>query len=649
MSIDTRLEKLARILRKAAPSYGPDDYNPDDDESAFTPEFEVEDESASDLEETPDIEDGGLRPGMTTEERIKRIKERNEALEEDRLLNPMPVEKELSPAEEKAAREKFYEDQRSQVVDMNVPAGPGIQDVINKRRNELEEAITTGDEAAIASAQKALDSAEDVQRSIEEETWTPPARLNEDGTEYVKPAEPAPYDRSADQAKNEEALRESEEIQQELDDEDDKLAKNVNREFDIKMDDVLVLADTMYSKEQAKEDLNDMDIKELYQRVLDKYNKLNPSAPTDEGPEEKAARALGRYLMAAEEEDEEKEEDLYKEYKGMSDLEKIEAADYVQLYALDKLFTKQLKAKEKPEAKGEDDDEVDYETIERNLNEALGRKPKDESLHGEGFSIGDEKIKKYQKELDEKEAKEKAEKEAKEKAERDAEEAKASEKARWEEERAASVRNKFVKARGLFEDKVCSACGEASDCQCPGGPKIASVTNKYRKAGATELRGYIPQESLSTFDNIISEYENADNFLGYRAFTTGIKSFLNKSKENEKLTIGQLIYLRNVIENTGSENDWVEKIFYTASVTNKPFSVREADVMDPLGYMTGTPEGEFKEGDHVIGKDDVVRDHIDILVVDRVNSDGTLNLVGMQGNGDWKNVSPDKVKPADER
>ena len=95
MSIDTRLEKLARILRKAAPSYGPDDYNPDDDESAFTPEFEVEDESASDLEETPDIEDGGLRPGMTTEERIKRIKERNEALEEDRLLNPMPVEKEF--------------------------------------------------------------------------------------------------------------------------------------------------------------------------------------------------------------------------------------------------------------------------------------------------------------------------------------------------------------------------------------------------------------------------------------------------------------------------------------------------------------------------------------------------------------------------
>jgi hypothetical protein len=394
MSIDTRLEKLAAILRKAV-KYGPDDDNPDDDETS-APEFEVVDEQASDLEEIPEVDDGGLRPGMSQEERIRRIQERNELLEEERILNPKAVEEELSPEEEKAARKKFFDDQRNQTVDMNVPAGPGIQGVINKRREELDEAMSAGDEAGIASAQKALEEAEAMQASIEDESWTPPARLNEDGTEYKAPEEPAPYDRATDEVKNEEARLESKEIQRELD-EEDKLAKNVDRTFDIKMDDVLVLADTMYSKEQAKEELGGMDIKELHKRVLDKYKELNPSAPTDEGPEEKAARELGRYLTA--EEGEVKEDNPFKEYKGMSDLEKIDAADYVQLYALDKLFTKQLKekAKEAPKADG-DDDEVDYEAIERNLNQALGRKPKSESLHGPVKKFSPEEIARYEKE-----------------------------------------------------------------------------------------------------------------------------------------------------------------------------------------------------------------------------------------------------------
>jgi len=376
MSMETRLRKFAAILRKAV-NYGPDDYNPDD-ETTDTPEFDVG-EGITDIEEIPEAEGGDP-------DRLELIKERHQELQRGTSAE----ERAKARAKERARIEEITKHRDTQEADMTVPTGPGISGVINERREELEEAIASGDADAISAAQRALDEAEDIQTSMDEGTYTPP---EVERPEAEGPTE-TPYDRATDVAKNEEAMQE---IQETIDAEDEKDKRNRERAFDIDVDDVLVLADTMYDKDKAKADLGDMDIKELHKRVLDKYNELNPEAA-----EAVEARAIIDSLYAqAGIVSAEKEDDPYAELKEMTMGEKIDSATYVQLYALDKLFTKQLEER-KAEAEGEEDETVDPDEVQENLDKLLGKKPS-EYAPGPVKKFTEDEIKAYQAELDAKE------------------------------------------------------------------------------------------------------------------------------------------------------------------------------------------------------------------------------------------------------
>ena len=590
MSIDSRLNKLAAILRKAV-NYGVDDYNPDDEE-VIAP-VEVVDEDISDMEELDDPK----------AERLELIKERHRELNRSPMMN----DRARSRAEEAARLDALEEHRNTQEVDMTIPRGPGIQDVIDKRQNELEEAISSGDAQAIDTAQKNLDSAEAMRKSLEDGTWVNPnpRQKPEESTE-------TPYDRATDTEKNREAI---DEIQETLDMVDNKKkGRDRERALDIDVDDVLVLAETMYSKEEAKEALGDIDLVDLQKRVMDKYNELNTEKATAAQAIEMLYRQAGIVSAA-----EEKEDDPYSKFKNMTLLEKIESADYVQLYALDKLFTKQLKEKA-AEAKGDEDETINPDDLQESVNSLLGKKPNDYAP-GPVKKFSPEEIEAYERKMNQ----------------------------------AANAKAKTVKARGLFEDKVCSVCGEASDCQCPGGPKIASVTNKYRTVKAqSRLEDPDPprihdlpvppehQFALNKFYNYMLKamQEPKDKKMWNEAANEALEDLKQRMRYQVSEWVGEM--MREEFENYDDDDDettasvrnkyrkaerktceqcygpfeakpgetMCDRCFEDvegekrASVTNKPFSVREAMMSpDEHGFFADEDEEpevrDFFEGDEV--------------------------------------------------
>jgi len=644
MSIDSRLNKLAAILRKAV-NYGVDDYNPDDEE-VIAP-VEVVDEDISDMEELDDPK----------AERLELIKERHRELNRSPMMN----DRARSRAEEAARLDALEEHRNTQEVDMTIPRGPGIQDVIDKRQNELEEAISSGDAQAIDTAQKNLDSAEAMRKSLEDGTWVDPnpRQKPEESTE-------TPYDRATDTEKNREAI---DEIQETLDMVDNKKkGRDRERALDIDVDDVLVLAETMYSKEEAKEALGDIDLVDLQKRVMDKYNELNTEKATAAQAIEMLYRQAGIVSAA-----EEKEDDPYSKFKNMTLLEKIESADYVQLYALDKLFTKQLKEKA-AEAKGDEDETINPDDLQESVNSLLGKKPNDYAP-GPVKKFSPEEIEAYERKMNQAaSAKAKTVKAGMDDLQilsrlaQDWENGEIDELSfgmsvlqtledpkiphkldqyfvmkyrdminsgqydkfvedlNWyieyeaEDYTGASVTNKYRKARGLFEDKVCSVCGEASDCQCPGGPKIASVTNKYRTVKAAG-KPFIGRGAEG--DNWAVNIDGVDSAFPNMSFGRGLADRRKVEEFKEKATkmyidakgkptlrsVKEFIrdnrpaqfYAKWQPDSHMYKNDSVEIYVMnqsTASVTNKPFSVREAMMSpDEHGFFADEDEGfEYEEG-----------------------------------------------------
>jgi len=180
------------------------------------------------------------------------------------------------------------------------------------------------------------------------------------------------YDRATDEAKNQEAMNEMQETVDEVEGKGRNSA-NKRKDEEVGIDDVMVLAETMYSPKEAQTALNNMDEGELRALVLEKYKKLHP---------EVTASSKSLTKLAAEDEE---SDDLYGDLQGLKDEDKIGKASYVQLYALNKYFTKLLKAKEKSEAKNsaDEDESVDIEQLER----AIGKKPKPDYEFDKGKSI----------------------------------------------------------------------------------------------------------------------------------------------------------------------------------------------------------------------------------------------------------------------
>jgi hypothetical protein len=197
------------------------------------------------------------------------------------------------------------------------------------------------------------------------------------------------YDRANDEEKNQQALNELGETLEGVEGKGRDVA-NKRKDEEIGVDDVLVLADTMYSLKEAKSGSGDMSMEELKKSVAEKARQLGLIAVTKD--EKIAAYLSGKLVLAAEDEDEDEEETAeekalgsperpidketakdYRLYKKMPLAEKISGASYVQLYALNKYFSKLLKAKQKNEgaASAEEDEAVNISDLEK----AIGRKP----------------------------------------------------------------------------------------------------------------------------------------------------------------------------------------------------------------------------------------------------------------------------------
>lgn len=248
------------------------------------------------------------------------------------------------------------------------------------------------------------------------------------------------YDRSKDTAKNQQAIEEMEETLEEV---GGREGANKRKEEEVGIDDVMVLAETMYNEQEAKESLKGLDLEDLREVVLNKFRKLNAVKASDNSNIKTAA------------EDEEEAGDLYSDLKSLKDEDKIGVANYVQLYALNKYFTKLLKKKEKAEAgeSAREDEAVDIEQLER----AIGKKPAPQ--HGQGKSImktlSPEQLKRYE------------------------QMAPASASMRLSVREAGEMCHKTE----LEVPKVtCDKCGDSEGaCECPGGPTLTTVDKMESK------------------------------------------------------------------------------------------------------------------------------------------------------------------------
>ncbi len=354
-----RLKRLSEILRKTVRGLS-DDYNPDDNEFE-NPEIEVIDDEFSDINEFPETAEA-------EHPNIEKIRKRHQLMEE---------EKRLKQFEESRNQDSFSE--------TDISFGRGLWGMISDARKELAEALSRlGDEkydqeilqADIEKIKNHISVLNAKRRAGEKHSIVNSPRDKSEDSE-IKPVEE--YDRAKDTEKNQQAM---DEIQETL----EMVKKEVTRSDDLEIDDVLILAETLYSKEQAKKDLNNMPIKELFKMVMNKYNELYPKLSV--------AELRMKLVQAKRRKDD--EDDYYNELKEMSDKEKIESADYVQLYALNKFFDKLLK-KNKPNkadiAIDDEDEAIDVEGIARKYN----IKPRPQ--HGEVRRFTPEEIEEYQKKM----------------------------------------------------------------------------------------------------------------------------------------------------------------------------------------------------------------------------------------------------------
>lgn len=224
--------------------------------------------------------------------------------------------------------------------------------------------------------------------------------VDEDGEEY---------DRANDEEKNQQALNELGETLEGVEGKG-RDGANKRKEDEIGVDDVLVLADTMYTLKEAKHGSADMSMEDLKKSVMEKARQLGLIAVTKE--ERIAAYLSGKLVLAAEDEDEDEEETEeekslgsperpidketakdYRLYKKMPLAEKISGASYVQLYALNKYFSKLLKAKQKNEgaASAEEDESINPEELH-----VPGYNKKPPVEHGKVKRFTPEEIAKYE-------------------------------------------------------------------------------------------------------------------------------------------------------------------------------------------------------------------------------------------------------------
>lgn len=379
IKMSSRLDKLNKIV-KAAPRVLVDEDNPNAVEEGFAPDLNIQEPS---VEELPQGMENGMNP-----ERLQLIQERHERM---KRLKQKQLQKEHNEQ-----REEF---RNEDAAPFEVTAPERLVDSYKKELEE-EQAHLGNPEYDQEIIQRNIESlkADIAELEAGEESWL---------SGMGKPLEVAegPYDRATDVEKNQQAQDEMTETMEGVEGEEAGGRRKDYETFkDIEMDDVMVLADTMYSLKQAREALNNMPIEKLKETVLEKMNALGLNK------NKKAVEAYlsGNYKTAGEipgmtggfgvspstemhdedledsedDKDSERPEDLdaaktLRDYSKMSAEEKVMGASYVELYALNKFFDKLLKKKKKAEPQEVGEDEaVDISQLEK----AIGKKPKPE--HG---------------------------------------------------------------------------------------------------------------------------------------------------------------------------------------------------------------------------------------------------------------------------
>lgn len=373
----TRKAKMKAIVRKAV-------YVPIEDEANPDLELEPQESPAIQDEDLSDMGDSGVNDPKA--ERLDLIRERAEALRRKK-------NKEYQK-ENEGLRHEF----RNHEVPYN------INMALAKYKTLMEESGKSGYDPKVLKEE--MDSLveqfpelpeimEQLKAKDEhfEKVWERYVRLFGEPDETEEP-----YDRSKDQIKNEQAKQELEESIQEV----ERGGQDSGKERKFEVDDVLVLADTMYTREEAKKQLGNMSMETLKKQVIDKAKQLGLIKSKEEAVQ---AYLEGKFTTAEEDEDDEDDakpldketSDQYAEYAEMSTYDKIMGASYVQLYALNKFFTKLLKDNKKVDPVEKEEDGIDAEELAR-IQRSRGIKERPE--HGEGRSIlknlSPEQLKKYE-------------------------------------------------------------------------------------------------------------------------------------------------------------------------------------------------------------------------------------------------------------
>ncbi len=418
IKMSSRLEKLAKIV-KAAPRVLVDEDNPSTVEEGFAPDLNIQEPS---VEELPQGMESMMNP-----ERLQLIQERHERM---KRLKQKQLQKEHNEQ-----REEFRNEEAAP-FEVNAP-----ERLVDSYKRELEEEQTHlgNPEYDQEIIQRNINSlkADIAELEAGESAWLGKMDQNVE----VSEAPAAPYERANDAEKNQQAQEEMQGTIEGLEEEEGTGRRKDYETFkDIEMDDVMVLADTMYSLKQAKEALNNMPIDKLKEAVLEKFKALG----LDKKKQAIEAYLSGNFVIAAEDDekddddkDTERPEDLdaaktLKDYAKMSPEDKIMGASYVELYALNKFFDKLLKKKKKAEPQEAGEDEaVDIEGLEK----AIGKKPKPE--HGAVRKFSPEEIAEYERKMQ-------------------------------------TASRKFSKRDASEEPKViCDKCGDPEDaCSCPSGPTL---------------------------------------------------------------------------------------------------------------------------------------------------------------------------------
>ena len=256
------------------------------------------------------------------------------------------------------------------------------------------------------------------------------------------------------------------------------------------MNDVLEMANDMYTLDEAQKALRNMPQEDLVAQIKEKIKALGLDSKkdsTEEALEEVEAYFFGKTTTAQEVAEKKRGRPTltYEDIKGLpfnevpeewmdkklSTDQKLEMADYVELYALDKYLTKLLNQRKKNGLKEVAPDEpVDIESLEK----SIGHKPKPQ--HGDIKRIDPETgavtyipVAEWEKMVKERQLKKKEEK-----------------------ERARASIQLSIREANYFDEQVeglvCTVCHKKNnECSCPGGPamavnKQASVQLSIREA-----------------------------------------------------------------------------------------------------------------------------------------------------------------------